>query len=190
MASRIFIKTRKLGSVAVPVQNRPPPPVTALFPHMFKLKGANEDLIPGAGTPISLQGFEPSFGKDHVFEKWRLRDIERHPEIDAEMFSTQMPQQSGYLESLAKDRGNECYQPSSNVSLHSVMQTNVPDQFNNPGRPAHLNMPGGSYRFEEKYTSNKLTNNHPSRTGNTFNPIGSQRDNTATISLSGDYQVG
>jgi hypothetical protein len=50
------------------------------------------------------------------------------------------------------------------VSLHSVMQSQVPDPFNPHGRnPTHLNMPGGGRSQQQKYLSGNLQKSHPSR---------------------------
>ncbi|GLG96595.1 Putative conserved plasma membrane protein [Gryllus bimaculatus] len=65
---------------------------------------------------------------------------------------------------------NSCSQPSDPrlssydcrglVSLHSVMQTNVPEPFSAKGKATHLNMPGGQWGQGYKYISDDLQNFH------------------------------
>ena len=146
---------RKLGSVTTSTSNNKLPIISSLFPHMFCNEKDVDEFIPGAGTPISLQGYKPNLGKDHVFEFMRLRDVERYvdeqslDESDVKICGELLPE-------------SECYQPASNVNLQCVMQTNVPEPYSK-GRPSHFNMPGGGVRLDQKYTSSKLNSNHPSR---------------------------
>jgi len=70
----------------------------------------------------------------------------------------------------------QSYDCRGTVSLHSVMQTNVPQPFcvqlsghaaeellMPGGRPTHLNMPGGQCGQEDKYLSRDLQDVHHSQ---------------------------
>jgi hypothetical protein len=49
------------------------------------------------------------------------------------------------------------YDCNGAVSLHSVMQTNVPEPFSPKGKaPSHLNMPGGQWSQEDKYLAQDM----------------------------------
>lgn len=62
-----------------------------------------------------------------------------------------------------KDHAN-IYQSGNSVSLHSVMQSNVPEPFTTKDKsPTHLNMPGSSSSRDCKYLSEKIQNTHQSK---------------------------
>ena len=77
----------------------------------------------------------------------------------------------------APDSHVQSYDCRGAVSLHSVMQTNVPepfdvhvtsghtaDELHQPGgHPTHLNMPGGQAAQEEKFIARDLQDVHPRR---------------------------
>ena len=153
---------RKVGNLPSSQTFKQSPVVSSLFPQLFKIEKVTE-FIPGAGTPVSVQGFTPSSGKDHVFQFMRVRDVERHiKEVD-------FVSQHEYCEKFHHE--NECYQPASNVNLHGVMQTNVPEPYDK-GRPTHFNMPGSTVRLEQRYISGKLNLSHPSRRyGTNVSPV-------------------
>ena len=78
---------------------------------------------------------------------------------------------------VAPDSHVQSYDCRGAVSLHSVMQTNVPEPFEVQltgghtaeelhmpgGRPTHLNMPGGQAAQEEKFIARDLQDVHPSK---------------------------
>lgn len=64
---------------------------------------------------------------------------------------------------MDKDHVN-IYQSGNSVSLHSVMQSNVPEPFTTRDKaPTHLNMPGSSSTQDYKYLSGKMQNTHQSK---------------------------
>lgn len=56
----------------------------------------------------------------------------------------------------------DSYDSRGNISLHSAMQTMVPEPYSNEGKgsPSHLNMPGGHVLQGQKYLSDDLHNTH------------------------------
>ncbi|KAH8338618.1 hypothetical protein KR074_004245, partial [Drosophila pseudoananassae] len=52
------------------------------------------------------------------------------------------------------------YDCNGSVSLNSVMQSNVPSPFEGIHKISHLNMPGGQWSQECKFTSQSLQNSH------------------------------
>ena len=111
-------------------------------------------FIAGAGTPVILEGCSASLSNDHVFHGERVtgaRDV-----YDATKSIERGPQSA----SNAASNG-EVYQPRSNVSLHCVMQSNVPEPYTQ--RPAHYNMPGNNRKVDQKYVFNALKATHQNR---------------------------
>ncbi|XP_059482201.1 protein FAM210A-like isoform X2 [Neocloeon triangulifer] len=60
--------------------------------------------------------------------------------------------------------GQSSYDYNKTVSLHSVMQSNVPQPFAASGKaPSHLNMPGGQHTQDSKYLAHEQQNLHASK---------------------------
>ncbi|XP_043069687.1 uncharacterized protein [Drosophila bipectinata] len=54
----------------------------------------------------------------------------------------------------------QSYDCNGSISLNSVMQSNVPTPFEGIHKISHLNMPGGQWSQECKFTSQSLQNSH------------------------------
>ena len=115
--------------------------------------GSKKDsrLLPGAGTPIIIEGSSASASSDHVFHGDRVSALAH------ENFDNSKAIQGNSR--AVKER--ECYEPRSNVSLSCVMQSNVPEPYTK--RPAHYNMPGNNRKVDQKYVFNALNATHQSR---------------------------
>lgn len=92
-------------------------------------------------VPLNVQGYQ---WREHEFSKLSNEYVDSTPEAI-----------------LSKAKSNECYQQISNVSLYSTMQTNVPYPYTS--KPGHLNMPGGTVKLRDKFTSSSLHDIHPAK---------------------------
>ncbi|KAF0305273.1 hypothetical protein FJT64_023098 [Amphibalanus amphitrite] len=86
-----------------------------------------------------------------------------------------VPRTAGGAPPAAPDSHVQSYDCRGAISLHSVMQTNVPEPFDvhltgghtadelhmPGGQPTHLNMPGGQAAQEEKFIARDLQAVHP-----------------------------
>ncbi|KAF4532250.1 hypothetical protein B566_EDAN004336 [Ephemera danica] len=111
---------------------------------------SSNDNIP---VPTNVEEMDAS--QKVQFSRQRSRDI-TGPVLQPQGGSFGPGFMSGALEKSqnATDAHLGSYDCTGAVSLHSVMQTNVPEPFTASGKaPSHLNMPGGQWSQEDKYLS-------------------------------------
>lgn len=106
--------------------------------------------LPGIEAPVFVQGFQST---KHEFEKLKIRNLDRSGEESDVCTKESIPCES------VEDPDNNCYQPMSNVSLYSVMQSNVPNPCDST--PSNLNMPFGGIGLGNKFTYSEVYNSHP-----------------------------
>jgi len=109
----------------------------------------------GGGGSSYAEQTERQKGK---FSPKRARD---HSSAQISAKSSKAPQSA----SAAKNSHINKYDVSDTVSLSSVMQTNVPQPYNNKSskkdeRSGHLSFPGGGWAQSDKYVSADLQSNH------------------------------
>lgn len=130
--------------------------------------------LPQMGTiPLPANVEELNAGKKFQFSRQRIRDLSapvvlsQHAGVFGSRFmsdqvscSSTRSQQTVDLPPCS-DQHVGSYDCMGMVSLHSVMQTNVPKPFKAKGKaPSHLNMPGGSWGQGHKYIAEDLQNTH------------------------------
>ncbi len=121
------------------------------------------------GNP-GVEGFQ---GSVHEFSPTRARDIldrsvdqEAHnSRKNSSVQGVQGPIETEYAaEERRKIDDVVTYNHTANVSLSSVMQSNVPEPYSNQSMsPGPQNMPMGGVMRNQKYVAGELTDNHPSR---------------------------
>ena len=129
--------------------------------------------------------------REHCFSAGRARDtVERldamaHISLSG-MSSSYAQDMQGSMDAAPTNGGNntgmpdynasEQYDSSGSVSLHGVMQSNVPEPFspNDRGNPTPMNMPGGGQVNQDKYVHGHIKDVHPSRQFSTSSQVRAQ----------------
>ena len=115
-----------------------------------KFDKATQPSLPGIDAMPFIQAFK---SKEHEFTKFRSSSLDRSGE------ESDVCIHGNYIDrDTTEDPYNNCYQPMSNVSLYSVMQTNVPEPYSK--NPGHRNMPGGGVKLQDKITAGQRHDIH------------------------------
>ena len=131
----------------------------------------------------AAQAMENFQSKDHEFSAYRHRDtVDRAAEYGFNMEANlgclakgddnrhdapeyEVPDTYG-MESVAQEEVDrvEMFSNRGEVSLDSVMQSNVPEPFQPQGRnPSHMNMPGGGKGRTNRYLYSNVHGTHPNK---------------------------
>lgn len=125
--------------------------------------------------PVPTNVEELDAGHKAQFSRQRSRDISGPLQSTGGTFGP------GFMsggDKLAADAHVGSYDCTGAVSLHSVMQTNVPEPFSPSGKaPSHLNMPGGQWSQEDKYLSQDRQDAHQANNS----PVRPTKDNKGTL---------
>ncbi|KAH8272211.1 hypothetical protein KR018_011735, partial [Drosophila ironensis] len=118
----------------------------------------NNSIAEPLPLPINVDAAETS-----RFSPQRSRDLsstvifaQSLPHIDITTDNSSGIQKSNF-EQDAHVQSYDCF---GAISLNSVMQTNVPRPFGGSHKFSHLNMPGGQWSQEYKFTSQNMHNSH------------------------------
>jgi hypothetical protein len=115
-----------------------------------------------------VQGLQ---GREHEFAANRAKDT-----VDFQANDVERSMEKGIG---SRDEHAESYDDSCNVSLHSVMQSNVPEPYQGSS-PTHMNMPGGGVMRSQRFESNRRIDLRGEKKFHTYSPMYSQ-GSAATI---------
>lgn len=130
---------------------------------------------PSDSAPCSMSASDDTYKSRMVeFSSDRSRDLMGRA-IDIQQ-ENQAPVHLGHNETVNNMEGSdshvESYDTHGNLSLHSAMQSMVPEPFTIHGKaPTHLNMPGGHISQGQKYLADDLQNTHYKQNSREFSTL-------------------
>jgi len=131
-------------------------------PPTVEYADSRVSLHDAAGAqPIWVEGYQ---GDVHMFSTQRARDIVNRAQEEIENGEgTSVDVQGIQADVNGEEELADAFNCNSSVSLHMVMQSSVPEPYQNGGRPTHRNMPNGCDMQRQKYLSGLMQGAHPSR---------------------------